>query len=466
MEPQIQYTKTADGVNIAYWSTGTGPPLVVLPVAVFSHVQLEWQMPHYRHWYELLSDDCTLIRYDQRGCGLSDRAVSELSMDAQMRDLEAVLDAAGLDRCAVWAPIITAPLGIHFASTNPERVSHLVLWCGFARYADWAASPVVQGVLAILDKDWDLFTQTVAHAGLGWTESAPAQQYAAYMRECVSYDVAKATFAALKDVDVDAELSSVRCPTLVLHRRQAAFPPVDVSRSLAARIPNARFGLFEGTSLASFVGDVDSETGRIMEFLKGSEASSEAQASHAGTVRIILFTDVEGSTAITQRLGDARARELMREHEQITRDQLKAHGGTEVKTMGDGFMASFGSATKAVECAIDLQRVVLAAGRDSEGANRERLSVRVGLNVGEPIEEESDLFGTAVILAARIAAAAGGGQILVSEAIRQIVAGKGFEFADRGKVALRGFDDLVSLYEVRWREEGVTDPRTQSTERP
>jgi class 3 adenylate cyclase len=451
MEPQIQYARTAEGLSIAYWSVGVGLPLIILPVASFSHVQMEWQIPDYRRWYELLAKDCTLIRYDQRGCGLSDRGATDFSLGAQMRDLEAVVDAIGLDRYAVWAPIMTAPLGIHFAATNPDRISHLLIWCGFARYADWASSPVVQGLQAILDKDWELYTEAVSHAALGWTASEPARQYAAYMRESVSHEVAKATFAALEDIDVEADLSRVQCPTLVLHRRQVAFPPVDLARRLAARIPNARFGLFEGASLASFIGDIESETVRIMEFLKGDEYSGKGQGSEAGTVRIILFTDVEGSTAITQRLGDAKARALMREHERITRDQLKAHEGSEVKTMGDGFMASFGSVTKAVECAIGLQRAVEAASRESAW-DGERLSVRIGLNVGEPIEEEADLFGTAVILAARIAAKAKGGEILVSEAVRQIVAGKGFEFADRGDFEAKGFEDLVHVYELIWRE--------------
>ena len=157
---------------------------------------------------------------------------------------------------------------------------------------------------------------------------------------------------------------------------------------------------------------------------------------------------MEGSTALTQRLGDARARELMREHERITREALAAHGGAEVKTMGDGFMASFNSAARALDCAIALQR---AFAEHNESA-ADPLRVRVGLNAGEPIEEEQDLFGTAVILAARIAAQAQAGEILVSEGVRQIVAGKKFLLADRGEVTLRGFEDPVRVYELNWRQ--------------
>ncbi len=161
----------------------------------------------------------------------------------------------------------------------------------------------------------------------------------------------------------------------------------------------------------------------------------------------ILFTDIEGSTALTQQLGDARARELFREHERITREALAAHGGSEVKTMGDGFMVSFGSAAGALDCAIAIQRA-LAAGE---------VKVRIGLNAGEPIAEadpdgRGDLFGTSVILAARIAAQASGGEILASNVVRELVAGRGFLFSDRGERVLRGFEDPVTVYEVSWRE--------------
>jgi class 3 adenylate cyclase len=155
---------------------------------------------------------------------------------------------------------------------------------------------------------------------------------------------------------------------------------------------------------------------------------------------------VEGSTALTQRLGDAKAREVLRAHERIVREALRAHGGAEVKAMGDGFMASFSSATRALECAIATQRAFAEHNESAE----EPIRVRIGLNAGEPIAEEADLFGTAVNLAARIAAQAAGGEILVANVVRELAAGKGFLFVDRGEVALRGFEDPVRLYEVRW----------------
>ena len=166
--------------------------------------------------------------------------------------------------------------------------------------------------------------------------------------------------------------------------------------------------------------------------------------------RVCSLRRHKGSTALTQRLGDAKARELLREHERIVREALKSHGGSEVKTMGDGFMASFSSATKALECAIAMQR----AFADHNESVEEPIRVRIGLNAGEPIAEEDDLFGTAVNLAARICAHAEAGQILAPIVVRELAAGKQFMFADLGEAELRGFEDPVRLFEVRWREAG------------
>ena len=200
-----------------------------------------------------------------------------------------------------------------------------------------------------------------------------------------------------------------------------------------------------------WVGDIEAVMTAVDEFLgDGGPASVQAEPVAAGGVCTILFTDVEGSTALTQRLGDARAREVMRTHERITREALRAHGGAEVKAMGDGFMASFSSATRALECAIAMQKVFAAHSDENPEAP---IRVRIGLNAGEPIAEDEDLFGTAVNVAARIAAQAKGGEILASNVVRELAAGKAFLFADRGEVALRGFEDPVRLYEVHWRED-------------
>ena len=445
MEPRIQYAKTTDGVNIAFWTLGEGMPLVHMPHVV-SHIQMEWEYPECRRWYERLAEKRMLVRYDHRGLGLSDRDRMDYSVDATVLELEAVVDRLRLERFGLLGLSFAGPGAVAYASRHPERVSHLILWCTYAHAPEWVQRPSTQASRAVLDKDWTTYTELLAHNVIGWSEGEPAHRFAELVREAITPEAATAAIRASLDFDVRALLPAVRSPTLVLHRRQNALP-VDVARGLASQIPNARLVLLDGESSAPYLGNTDAVLTAIDEFLgEGEEPTHAAEAPEAGAFRTVLFTDVEGSTALTRRLGDAKAREVLRAHERMTREALKAHGGAEVKTMGDGFMASFSSATRALECAIAMQR---AFATHNEAA-QEPMKVRVGLNAGEPIAEDEDLFGTAVILAARIAAKADGGEILASDVVRQLVAGKGFLFSDRGDVALRGFEDPVRLYEVRW----------------
>jgi class 3 adenylate cyclase len=250
-------------------------------------------------------------------------------------------------------------------------------------------------------------------------------------------------------MDARQYLSQVRCPTLVQHRRAIRLIPLTAARELTAKLPNARLDLLEGDAQVPYAGDTDAALSALLDFLGEPQrrAAPPPEAEPAG-FRTILFTDIEESTQLTQRLGDVQAREILRAHERIVRDELATYGGSEVKSMGDGFMASFLSATRAAECAIAIQRAMATSNESSA----EPLQVRIGLNAGEPIEEQEDLFGSSVILAARIASQGVGGEILASNIVREVVAGKGFLFSDRGEAALRGFEDPVRLYEVLWRE--------------
>ncbi len=447
MEPRIQYAQTADGVSIAFWTLGEGMPLVQMP-ALFSHIQMEWQWRGSRSWYERLAENRKLVRYDRRGTGLSERDMTDYPLNAHVLDLEAVVDCLGLERFALLGPLVSGPPAIAYAVGHPERVSHLLLWCTWARGSDYFRAPQVRALISLIDKDWEVYTESAAQFLYGWSAGEEAHRFAVYLRECITQEALLATHAGMRDVDVTALLPQVRSPTLILHRRQAPYPGLDLARGLASRITGARLALLEGSLLLPHLGDTEAVLEAIDEFLGEGEEDVGAEPTEPGAFRTVLFTDVEGSTALTQRLGDAKAREVLREHERIVREALKSHGGSEVKTMGDGFMASFGSATKALESAIAMQR---AFAEHNESA-AEPIRVRVGLNAGEPIAEEDDLFGTAVIVAARIAAKAKGAEILASDVVRQLVAGKDFLFADRGEAALRGFEEPVRLYEVRWRE--------------
>ena len=449
MEPRIQYAQTEDGVSIAFYTLGAGMPYVEMAPS-FSHLQLDWGIPEFRNWYERIAQKRKLVRYDGRGTGMSDRDVTDVGLDAGVRDLEAVVDRLGLERFAIFARVLSGPIGIAYAVRHPERVSHLILWNSVARTTDLTGESQAQALLQLANADWEMFTETLAHVAFGWSVGEEAHRYAAVIRESMTQEGLQVALAA-PDVDVTELLPQVRSPTLVLQRREATFPSVDAARRLASRIPDARLALLEGTSVGPDLGDSEAVLRAIDEFLgEGEEAAAGAEPLAKDDIHTILFTDVEGSTALTQRLGDARARELLREHERMVREALKAHGGVEVKTMGDGFMASFSSATKALECAIAMQR---AFSEHIESAE-EPIRVRIGLNAGEPIAEDDDLFGTAVNLAARICAQAAAGQILAPIVVRELAAGKQFMFADLGETELRGFEDPVRLYELRWREAG------------
>jgi len=444
MEPRIQYVKTSDGVSIAYSVLGEGRALVHMAAWPFSHLEGEWRIPTYRLFHERLAEKARLVRYDARGSGLSQRDVDDLSLDARLLDLEAVADHLALDTLDLHGYGTAGQVAITYAVRHPDRVAHLILWDSFARPSDYYQIPQLQGLIALANSDWDLFTETVAQVFFGWSAGEPARKFAAFLRDCTTPELGRAALAAALASDVSSLLPQVSTPTMVVRTRESVFPGIEITRSLASAIPNASLTTVDGAWPTS---DelAEAYVRTIHQFLGIGEVAATAEA---GAFRTILFTDIEGSTAITQRLGDARAREVLREHERIVREALKAHGGSEVKTMGDGFMASFGSVTKAVECAIALQRA-FAERNETAG---EPLRIRIGLNAGEPIEEEGDLFGTTVILAARIAAQAQGGEILASLAVRELCAGKGFLFADTGEVILKGFEEPMRLFAVRWRD--------------
>jgi class 3 adenylate cyclase len=454
MEPRIQYAQTADGVSIAFWTLGEGTPFLYMSSPPWSHIQLEWQDPEKRRWYERLAGKRMLVRYDGRGTGLSQRDVADFSLDAQILDLEAAVGRLGLERLVLFGSFNAGPVAITYAARHPERVSHLLLWCTYARASDWRRSPQLRALRGLVDRDWETYTETYAHIAWGWSAGEEARRGAAFLRECITQEAMQACAAAVRGFDVSDALPQVRSPTLVLHRRQYHLLDVDIARGLASRIPDARLVLLEGTRATPEEGDTEAVLQAIDEFLgESEEAEARAEPLAKEDIHTILFTDVEGSTALTQRLGDAKAREVLRQHERIVREALKSHAGSELKTTGDGFMASFSSATRALESAIAMQRAFAAHNESAE----EPILVRVGMNAGEPIAEDdpdgrSDLFGTAVIRAARIAAEAKGGEILVANVVRELAEGKQFLFTDRGDVTLKGFDEPVRLYEVRWRD--------------
>src|SRR3990172_622303 len=315
--PRIQYATTADGVSIAYSVMGQGtPPLVVMPVASIDSLRLGWQIPEMRRGYERLAKKRMLVRYDRRGFGLSERDVAALSLDTLALDLATVVDHLKLQTFVLTAAFSAGPPAIAYTVTHPERVSRLVLWNAYASGADYWDEPWLKAVRGMSQTDWSVYTEALSRLFLGGPE------FAAFVREGVTPKVYKAYQHAIARFDVTDLLTQVPCSTLVLHAPAGALTTLDTSRALASHIPGARLAVVEG--------HMDAVAEAIDEFLGEGEAAAKAEPPAAGAVHTILFTDVEGSPAKTQRLGDAKAREVLREHERITREALRAHGGSEV----------------------------------------------------------------------------------------------------------------------------------------
>jgi class 3 adenylate cyclase/pimeloyl-ACP methyl ester carboxylesterase len=438
MEPRIQYTTTTDGVSIAWAEAGQGPAVLHCQPTPFSHVQENFVINAAA--YGALARSVRLIMFDARGTGMSERDIADVSPATLLIDAEAVIDAAKLDRFVVIADmnLLALSTALHLATKLPKRVTHLVLESPYQNMRELADTPYGRTALALAEADWAVYVQTLIRVLSGWdaADSAWLDPIAKAVAGWVDPSVGLQYVREMETIDVGDLLAGVRQPTLVL-RNDPTFIPARSCQRIAAKIPGAQFRQYSDPNYEQWAG-------LIREFVGLSSPLPPADAPVSSAFRTVLFTDLVGHTEMMQRLGDERGRDVLREHERITREVLKANGGTEVKTMGDGFMASFGSVTKAVECAVTLQR----AFADHEG---EPLSVRVGLNAGEPIEEDGDLFGATVILASRIAAKADGGEILVADTVRGLCSGKGFLFADRGEFVAKGFEEPVRVYEVSWR---------------
>jgi class 3 adenylate cyclase len=444
MDQQIRFCTAPDGVQLAYAVLDDGPRTTVYAAGFPAHLEQEWTRPSSRTLLQTLAAGSRLIRYDMRGCGLSDSDVSVFSLETLAEDLGAVADAAGAETFVLLSMgMLGAPTAITYAAAHPDRVSHLVICSGFACGARLAGPDRIRSLID--------YTEQFGFPALDYMEAAnPDERVDRTGRDVLNIGAPPALQAALLRTmfssDTRELLPRLTMPATVIHGRGDRLIPLAEGRALAAALPRVEFVPVEGNTVSALT-EKDTTIPAIRRAL-----AMEAAQSGQPALRTVLFTDLVGHTEMMQRLGDVKGRDVLREHERITRATLRQHGGAEVKTMGDGFMASFASVTSALDCAIALQRAFAAWETEHGGVGAPSLQVRVGLNAGEPIEEDGDLFGATVILASRVAAQAGAGEILIPEPVRHLLAGKAFVFADRGQFALKGFDDAVRLFEVRWRE--------------
>ena len=439
-EPRIQYAKTSDGVSIAFWTLGEGKPLVQMPTIPISHLEVEWQNPDYVRWYERLAGTRQLVRYDGRGTGLSDRELSGYSAEGHILDLEAVVDRLALEKFALLAFLHAGPIAVDYAARHPDRVSHLLLWCTYARGSDYSGLPEVQTLRQLIGVSWETYTEAMADVILGRPRGEEGRWFAAYTRDSIEPEAARAVLGVTNEVDVSALLPEVKMPTLVLHRRQFRLGGIGLARELASKIPGARLVVLEGASVAPYMDDTERAVTAINEFLdEGDEPTAKAELPEG--MAVILFADIVESTALTENMGDAAFRDKARDLDGTLRAAIRECQGTPVdgKLLGDGVLAVFTSARQAIDCALRCE----AAGQPLG------LQLHLGIHAGDVIREGNNVYGGAVNIAARIAGASAPGEVLVSDTVRGLArTSAGATFDDRGEHELKGVSEPVRVWAV------------------
>ncbi len=442
MAPVTHYARSGDA-SIAYQVIGDGPiDLMFLP-GWFSQIEVLWELPALRRFLERLSSFSRLILFDRRGVGLSERVHEPHSLEQEALDALAVLDAAGSERAALLTYLLGGLVGALLAAEHPERVGALVMYASTARTAwapdyDWALS--IEDREALVELNVESWGEV---GGEGTSVLAPSvsddpvtqEWFARMQRLAASPREARTLLRAAIDLDVRDALPRIRVPTLVMHRPRERGWDVRHSRYLAQHILGARYVELEGVDSLPFIGDSDAIVEEISEFLTGVRGRAEP----ARALLTVMFTDIVDATARAAQIGDGRWRDLLAQHDQLVREQLARFGGREVKTVGDGFLATFeGPPSRGLRCALALTAAARELG----------VELRVGMHTGECELIGDDVGGMAVHLASRVAGLASAGEVLVSGTVFGTVVGGPFEFEDRGMHELKGVQGRWPLFSL------------------
>jgi class 3 adenylate cyclase len=419
---------------------GQGPVDIVWVPTWISQVEHLWSHPQIAAGLERIASFARLIMWDRRGGGLSDPVEGTPPLEEQMDDVLAVMDAVGSERAAIFSTLEGGPMAALFAATHPDRVSALILYATFAR-TTWAP-----------DYDWppseeDRTARTelaVEHWGEGFVAGQAAaslmddprwMEWAGKMeRLSASPGTIRRMMEAIGEWDVRHVLPSIRVPTLVMHRRDDTFIKVEHSRYLAEHIPGARYVELEGSDNLFSMGDSEAVIGEAEEFLTGARHEREPDRMLA----TVLFTDIVDSTSRAAEMGDGAWRQLLDQHHSLVRRCLERNRGREVKMTGDGFLATFDGPARGIRCATSIAEQMRALG----------IEVRAGLHTGECEVIGDDVGGLAVHIGARVMAQAGPSEVLVSGTVKDLVAGSGIEFQDRGRRELKGVPGEWQLFAV------------------
>jgi class 3 adenylate cyclase len=439
--PETSYARLGD-LHLAYQVLGNGPP-DILPIDYwFSHVEAQWDVPPVAALRERLASFGRVIMFDKRGSGLSDPIpTAQLPLlETWMDDALAVLDAAGSERAVVIANMGGGLIATTLAAAHPERVSSLVLVDCFARALATPDFPIGESPEVMQEEL--AFSESHAGQGVMLDMFAPSladdpvirRAWSRYERQAASPGAMQAVVRFIWEGDVRDVLPAIRVPTLVVHRGDGGRFPATHGRYLAEHIPGARYVELPGNDRLIWAGDTQAIVAEIEDFVTGVRPASEPTR----VLATVLFTDIVGSTQLAAEMGDDHWRELLAEHFRVARRQLDRYGGRQIKTVGDGILATFDGPARAVRCAANIRDEVAQLG----------LRQRAGLHTGEVELDGDDIAGLAVHIGARISAMANEGEILVSGTVKDLVIGSGLEFQDRGIHALKGVPGEWRIFAV------------------
>lgn len=447
------------GLSLAYQVYGDGPVDLVFAGSYVSHVELYWTIPDFKAFMDKLAGFCRIVLFDKAGVGLSDPVPKVRTLDDRATEIEAVMDAAGFDRAAIFGVSEGGPASILFAATRPERTRALIL-AGTAAYVStegWEDldrdpaelrmrmfaelgeeyAPTIEQIARVQQFGRAVFSSWGSGEALSYllTSLPSKRQLGMLERMCASPGMARATLEATFRMDVRPILPTIAVPTLVLHAREDPGIPVVMGRYLADHIPGARMVELDGSDHAPWFIDPDRIVSEVEELLTGSHAAP-AQSHRA--LRTVLFTDIVASTERAVASGDDRWRAMLQRVGEISNDAAARFEGTVVKSTGDGHLMTFEGPTQAIRCAESMH----------DDAEKLGIEIRVGIHTGECELLDADIGGIAVHIAARILDQAGPGEIVVSRTVRDLVVGSGIGFEERGAVELRAVPGVWELLTV------------------
>lgn len=458
MGQQIRFCTTPEGVNLAYVTFGQGSAIVV-PPGWISHLELQISVPIVQAFWEKLASNHNVIKYDRHGCGLSDRDRTDFSPEKELRDLEAVIDHLKLKRFVLLGLSQAGPISVAYAVKHPKRVSHLILYGTFVRGIDTATPELKASLRSLVRASWGLGSKILSDLFVPEADKEGLEWFAKFQREAASSEMAARLLEFSDQLDVTDLLPQVSTPTLVIHRQGDEIIPARFGRDLAIAIPNANFHLVEGRDHPVYRGNSDKIVQIIEEFIGNEAASShlpptEKTESRQGLKRklaAILSADVKGYSRLMEDDEEATIRTLNTYREMIS-TIIQKYKGRVVDSTGDNLMSEFSSIIDAVQCAVEVQNELKE--KNAPLTDERKMEFRIGVNLGDVVEEGDRIYGEGVNIAARIEGLAEGGGICISGTVYDQIEGKlSLEYDHQGEQFVKNISKPVRVYKIKMRTE-------------